>query len=197
MTQLTRRWQQPIGTSYEKGLKIITINTPDLKRPYQPEIKPKMKVEKQSSKFTFSPIFAKDKMIISTPINSTAPITTTPAPVKSLAAAAAVTSNADSISSSSFSTSAIYLTPGARNKDAENPFSEYSSVEGHMDFIQLLINAKAYADINQTCAPVCWKGYNTIIEPNLPPFTKDIIKKRLNTALETITAKQGNEVINC
>ena len=48
MTQLTSKWQQLIGTSYENGLKTFAINTPDLKRPYQPVIKYSCKIQRHT-----------------------------------------------------------------------------------------------------------------------------------------------------
>ena len=63
-----------------------------------------------------------------------------------------------------------------------NPFNEFSEDEG--EFIQLLINAKTVADMNEAQIPVEWRGYETIVHPNLPPFTKKALRERLSSALQ-------------
>ena len=70
-----------------------------------------------------------------------------------------------------------------------NPFSEFSGDEG--EFIQLLINAKTVADMNETEVPVEWRGYGTSVMPNLPPFTKTTLRERLNSALQNIQVKRN------
>ena len=55
-----------------------------------------------------------------------------------------------------------------------------------IEFIQLLINAKTVADINETPVPVEWHGYETLVQPNLPPFTKKALRERLSSALQNI-----------
>lgn len=65
-------------------------------------------------------------------------------------------------------------------------FPEFSHVPNHNDFIKLMLNAKAYADLNQTTATVQWKGHSTMVEPNLPPFTKEVLKEKLEQTLKTM-----------
>ena len=145
---------------------------------------PEVKKEKISSNFVTSPVVptAQDSIRVYTP----AATTSTPAAATSTPAATFVKTTFFS------SPASIHLTPAQSNRDA---FSEYGHVEGHQDFVQMLINAKAYADINQICAPVCWRGYNTLVEPNLGPFTKDIIKERLENAIEFMkNGHKGNQV---
>lgn len=66
-----------------------------------------------------------------------------------------------------------------------NKFSEVSEVEEHAEFIQMLIDAKGMADLNQEPIPVAWRGHKTVVKPNLSPFTKAELKIWVNNAVVT------------
>lgn len=63
-------------------------------------------------------------------------------------------------------------------------FGDFSAEES--EFIQLLINAKTVADMNESPVHVEWCGYETVVQPNLPPFSKTSLRERLNSAIEHI-----------
>lgn len=65
-----------------------------------------------------------------------------------------------------------------------NPFGDFSEEE--VEFIQLLINAKTVADLNENPVNVEWRGYETTVQPNLPSFSKRTLRERLNSALQHI-----------
>ena len=78
-----------------------------------------------------------------------------------------------------------------RNQDL---FLEFSHVKGCNEYVQSLISAKGYADMTQTNAPLSWRGHHEIIEPNLPTFNKEEIKKRLKNAIKSISQPSPEEV---
>ena len=64
---------------------------------------------------------------------------------------------------------------------------------GHEEFIQMLVNAKAVADMNEGPVRVQWRGYHTSVKPHLPPFTKDSLKMKLAEALQCISLPTPEE----
>lgn len=60
---------------------------------------------------------------------------------------------------------------------------EFSHIPDHGTFIQLLVNAKAFADLNGVAVPVSWRGYSSLVEANLPPFNRKDYEDRLTEAM--------------
>ena len=75
------------------------------------------------------------------------------------------------------------------------PFPDLSHIPNHGQFIQLMLNAKAYADLNQSVVTVKWRGNSTLVEPNLPPFTKEVLKEKILTALNKNDAELNIQVL--
>ena len=102
------------------------------------------------------------------------------------------------ISSTSTTTTTTTTTTSASGSASSSlvcdPMEEFSEVEGHREFIQLIINAKAFADMNQTDVPVSWRGYNCLIEPNIPPFSKLELRRRLENAIKSISGESVTRV---
>ena len=80
--------------------------------------------------------------------------------------------------------SSVSLPKTLTQSNSNNPFSDFSAEES--DFIQLLVNAKTLADMNENPVHVEWRGYETLVQPNLPPFSKIALRERLNSALQHI-----------
>lgn len=57
----------------------------------------------------------------------------------------------------------------------------------HNEFIQLVINAKTMADLDNIPTPFIWRGYNTLIEPGFI-INEDNVKKKLHIALKNISS---------
>lgn len=68
-------------------------------------------------------------------------------------------------------------------------FVEFEHIEGHKEYIQKLINAKAMADMEQTTISVNWHGYCTHVEPNGMPFTKDYLRGKLRNIQSYLESK--------
>ena len=71
----------------------------------------------------------------------------------------------------------------------DNPFPEFSHVHGHGEFIQLIVAAKAMADINQKTVPVTWRGYDVSIQPNLPTFSREDYRTYIQNAITALNLK--------
>ena len=90
----------------------------------------------------------------------------------------------------------VILTSTPTQHDA-NPsfyFKEFENVKNHSKFIQLLVNAKATADMTQDPSFVTWRGYKASVKPNLPAFTKDYFRLRLKEALKSMKELSVQEV---
>lgn len=68
----------------------------------------------------------------------------------------------------------------------QSQFPDLSRIRGLSQYMSLLMNGKAQADLVQETISVSWRGYNTYIEPNLPPFTKVEYRKIFTEALSSI-----------
>lgn len=69
--------------------------------------------------------------------------------------------------------------------DKTSPFVNISTSSEHYDFIQLIINAKTMAEINDSSASIWWKGYNTLITPDFK-ITRDSLKEKLLSVLRNV-----------
>lgn len=67
---------------------------------------------------------------------------------------------------------------------------ELAHIEDHGEFIQQLINAKAFADLNGVSVPITWRGKSSLVEPNLPPFTKMDYIDRVTSAIPFVSAQK-------
>ena len=65
-------------------------------------------------------------------------------------------------------------------------FEEFSHVHDHGEFIQLLVNAKASADLHENSVEITWRGYTCVLKPNEGPITKQDYKLHLLHALKSL-----------
>lgn len=61
-------------------------------------------------------------------------------------------------------------------------FDDFAHMENHGELIQQLVNAKARADMDQVSVSVNWKGYQCLVDPNEPPFSRNDFKMHLRNA---------------
>lgn len=66
-----------------------------------------------------------------------------------------------------------------------NPLNTISNMNIHNEFIQMLINAKTMADLNNAPAPIVWRGHTTVVPPNFV-ISRANVKRTLLTALLSI-----------
>lgn len=60
----------------------------------------------------------------------------------------------------------------------------------HENFKKDLINAQVIADKTKSGVKVHYDTYSTMVDPNLPPFTKKELNRRLSEALKAILAEK-------
>ena len=63
---------------------------------------------------------------------------------------------------------------------------DISPIKGHFEFIQMLINAKAVADMDNKEIIINWRGVQHEVRPNQEPFSKKEIRRRLQSVLDKI-----------
>lgn len=66
-----------------------------------------------------------------------------------------------------------------------SPFMSLSGIPNHDDFIQMVINAKATADLTESPAQITWRGYSSTINPGFK-ISKDSLRKCLLDALQRL-----------
>ena len=66
-------------------------------------------------------------------------------------------------------------------------FQDISSLRDHDDFIQMLINGKAMAQLNNKPYTITWRGYSTNIDPEFL-MTKSTLKNELISALKNLVS---------
>ena len=76
--------------------------------------------------------------------------------------------------------------PNVSNVSLPYPFNEVSVISEHVEFIQMVINAKTMVDVNNSRSPIAWRGYSTSIGPEFK-LSKDSVTKELVQALLNIT----------
>ena len=72
------------------------------------------------------------------------------------------------------------------------PLRNISAVPEHDEFIQLMINGKALAGLQQSQAEITWRGYSTSIPPDFE-MSKDNLRKALLSALQNIISLNETE----
>ena len=70
-------------------------------------------------------------------------------------------------------------------KVVKAPFIDVSGIPNHNEFIQMIINAKATADITNSAIMVQWRGYSTYIHPGFK-LSKDSLQKEILDALQRL-----------
>ena len=75
-----------------------------------------------------------------------------------------------------------------------NDFKNISDIKGHDVFLRMLINAKKLADMKNTPVPVTWRGYKTLVHPELPNFNRSSLIRRLCLALKGIRSTTNEEL---
>ena len=65
------------------------------------------------------------------------------------------------------------------------PCINISSISGHDVFIQMIINAKAMAEMDNSTIPIIWRGFKTSVSSKLP-LNRSNLKERLILALKSI-----------
>lgn len=68
----------------------------------------------------------------------------------------------------------------------EDFFSGISTIDGHRIFLEKLIEAKKFVDINSKIMTVKWRGFSTNVSPNHPPYTPDLLLEKLLQAIVSI-----------
>lgn len=76
--------------------------------------------------------------------------------------------------------------PTATGFDFINSFKGISPFASHFEFLKMLIEAKAVADIENRNVPLQWRGYQTKVVPNHHPLKKETLRDRLLLALAGI-----------
>ena len=72
-------------------------------------------------------------------------------------------------------------------------FEEISNLKGHVNFCKMLIKAREVAINDNAPVELEWRGYNTKVLPNRPPFQKKTLHDRLMVAMACVNSRTPDE----